>query len=378
MKKIEMVDLTSQYKEIEQEIQKSLNEVLQSTKFIKGPDVSDFERDLKVYLGVNNAIACGSGTDALQIALMSLELSPGDEIITTDFTFAATIEVILLLGLKPILVDIDPETFNIDPNKAKEALTKKTKAIIPVHLFGQISDMDEILKIAKENKLFIIEDNAQSLGSSYTFLNGKQKKAGSIGDIGTTSFFPSKNLGAYGDGGAIFTDNNEIADRIRAISNHGMYKRYYHDLLGVNSRLDTLQAAILKVKLKYLDSYNRKRQNAANQYDDNLRNYENIVTPFHNISRSSHVYHQYTIRVLNTNRDKLAEHLSNDNIPHGIYYPVPLHRQKAYKNDDYIEDNFKVTNKMVNEVISLPMHSELEENQIDYISGSIKSFFKNI
>tara|TARA_B100000965_G_scaffold145454_1_gene121254 strand:+ start:1020 stop:2156 length:1137 start_codon:yes stop_codon:yes gene_type:complete len=376
MKKIEMVDLTSQYKEIEQEIQKSLNEVLQSTKFIKGPDVSDFERDLEEYLGVNNAIACGSGTDALQIALMSLELSPGDEIITTDFTFAATIEVILLLGLKPILVDIDPKTFNIDPNKAKEALTKKTKAIIPVHLFGQISDMDEILKIAKENKLFIIEDNAQSLGSSYTFLNGKQKKAGSIGDIGTTSFFPSKNLGAYGDGGAIFTDDNEIADRIRAISNHGMYKRYYHDLLGVNSRLDTLQAAILKVKLKYLDSYNRKRQNAANQYDDNLRNYENIVTPFHNISRSSHVYHQYTIRVLNTDRDKLTEHLSNDNIPYGIYYPVPLHRQKAYSNDDYIDNNFKVTNKMVNEVISLPMHTELEENQIDYISSSIKSFFK--
>ena len=376
MKKIEMVDLTSQYKEIEQEIQKSLNEVLQSTKFIKGPDVSDFERDLEEYLGVNNAIACGSGTDALQIALMSLELSPGDEIITTDFTFAATIEVILLLGLKPILVDIDPKTFNIDPNKAKEALTKKTKAIIPVHLFGQISDMDEILKIAKENKLFIIEDNAQSLGSTYTFLNGKQKKAGSIGDIGTTSFFPSKNLGAYGDGGAIFTDNNEIADRIRAISNHGMYKRYYHDLLGVNSRLDTLQAAILKVKLKYLDSYNRKRQNAANQYDDNLKNYENIVTPFHNISRSSHVYHQYTIRVLNTDRDKLIEHLSNDNIPYGIYYPVPLHRQKAYSNDDYIDNNFKVTNKMVNEVISLPMHTELEENQIDYISSSIKSFFK--
>ncbi len=376
MKKIEMVDLTSQYKEIEQEIQKSLNEVLQSTKFIKGPDVSDFERDLEEYLGVNNAIACGSGTDALQIALMSLELSPGDEIITTDFTFAATIEVILLLGLKPILVDIDPKTFNIDPNKAKEALTKKTKAIIPVHLFGQISDMDEILKIAKENKLFIIEDNAQSLGSTYTFLNGKQKKAGSIGDIGTTSFFPSKNLGAYGDGGAIFTDNNEIADRIRAISNHGMYKRYYHDLLGVNSRLDTLQAAILKVKLKYLDSYNRKRQNAANQYNDALKNYENIVTPFHNVSRSSHVYHQYTIRVLNTNRDKLAEHLSNDNIPYGIYYPVPLHRQKAYSNDDYIENSFKITNKMVNEVISLPMHTELEENQIDYISGSIKSFLK--
>ena len=376
MKKIEMVDLKGQYKEIEQEIQKSLNEVLYSTKFINGPDVGDFEKDLEEYLGVNNAIACGSGTDALQIALMSLELNPGDEIITTDFTFAATIEVILLLGLKPILVDIDPKTFNIDPNKAKEALTKKTKAIIPVHLFGQISDMDEILKIAKENKLFIIEDNAQSLGSSYTFLNGKKKKAGSIGDIGTTSFFPSKNLGAYGDGGAIFTDNDEIANRIRAISNHGMYRRYYHDLLGVNSRLDTLQAAILKVKLKYLDSYNRKRQNAANQYNDALKNYENIVTPFHNVSRSSHVYHQYTIRVLNTNRDKLAEHLSNDNIPYGIYYPVPLHRQKAYRNDDYIENSFKVTNKMVDEVISLPMHTELEENQIDYISGSIKSFLK--
>ncbi len=377
MKKIEMVDLKGQYKEIEQEIQKSLNQVLHSTQFIKGPDVSEFERDLEKYLGVNNAIACGSGTDALQIALMSLELNPGEEIITTDFTFAATIEVILLLGLKPILVDIDPKTFNIDPNKVKEALTKKTKAIIPVHLFGQISNMDEILNIAKENKLFIIEDNAQSMGSTYTFLNGEKKKAGTIGDIGTTSFFPSKNLGAYGDGGAIFTDNNEFADRIRAISNHGMYKRYYHDLLGVNSRLDSLQAAILKVKLKYLDSYNQKRQNAANEYNNALKNHENIITPFHNISRSSHVYHQYTIRVTNSDRDKLAEHLSGDNIPYGIYYPLPLHKQKAYQNDSYIEDNFKVTNKMVNEVISLPMHSELDENQIDYISSSIKSFFKN-
>ena len=377
MKKIEMVDLKGQYKEIEQEIQKSLNQVLHSTQFIKGPDVSEFERDLEKYLGVNNAIACGSGTDALQIALMSLELNPGEEIITTDFTFAATIEVILLLGLKPILVDIDPKTFNIDPNKVKEALTKKTKAIIPVHLFGQISNMDEILNIAKENKLFIIEDNAQSMGSTYTFLNGEKKKAGTIGDIGTTSFFPSKNLGAYGDGGAIFTDNNEYADRIRAISNHGMYKRYYHDLLGVNSRLDSLQAAILKVKLKYLDSYNQKRQNAANEYNNALKNHENIITPFHNISRSSHVYHQYTIRVTNSDRDKLAEHLSGDNIPYGIYYPLPLHKQKAYHNDSYIEDNFKVTNKMVNEVISLPMHSELDENQIDYISSSIKSFFKN-
>ena len=377
MKKIDMVDLKGQYKEIEQEIQKSLNQVLHSTQFIKGPDVSEFERDLEKYLGVNNAIACGSGTDALQIALMSLELNPGEEIITTDFTFAATIEVILLLGLKPILVDIDPKTFNIDPNKVKEALTKKTKEIIPVHLFGQISNMDEILNIAKENKLFIIEDNAQSMGSTYTFLNGEKKKAGTIGDIGTTSFFPSKNLGAYGDGGAIFTDDNEFADRIRAISNHGMYKRYYHDLLGVNSRLDSLQAAILKVKLKYLDSYNQKRQNAANEYNNALKNHENIITPFHNISRSSHVYHQYTIRVTNSDRDKLAEHLSGDNIPYGIYYPLPLHKQKAYHNDSYIEDNFKVTNKMVNEVISLPMHSELDENQIDYISSSIKSFFKN-
>ena len=377
MKKIEMVDLEGQYKLIEDEIQKSINEVLNSAKFIKGPDVSNLERDLEDYLGIKNAITCGSGTDALQIALMSLELNPGDEIITTDFTFAATIEVILLLRLKPVLVDIDSKTFNIDPNEIKKVLTSKTKAIIPVHLFGQTSDMDQITQIAKENNLFIIEDNAQSMGANYTFLNNKEKKAGTIGDIGTTSFFPSKNLGAYGDGGAIFTDNDEISDRIRAISNHGMYKRYYHDILGVNSRLDSLQAAILKIKLKHLDPYNQKRQNAAKQYDNAFKDHENIVIPFHNISRSSHVYHQYTIRVLNTNRDKLAEHLSNDNIPHGIYYPVPLHRQKAYRNDDYIEDNFKVTNKMVDEVISLPMHSELEENQIDYISGSIKSFFKN-
>ena len=377
MKKIEMVDLEGQYKLIEDEIQKSINEVLNSAKFIKGPDVSNLERDLEDYLGIKNAITCGSGTDALQIALMSLELNPGDEIITTDFTFAATIEVILLLRLKPVLVDIDSKTFNIDPNEIKKVLTSKTKAIIPVHLFGQTSDMDQITQIAKENNLFIIEDNAQSMGANYTFLNNKEKKAGTIGDIGTTSFFPSKNLGAYGDGGAIFTDNDEISDRIRAISNHGMYKRYYHDILGVNSRLDSLQAAILKIKLKHLDSYNQKRQNAAKQYDNAFKDHENIVIPFHNRLRSSHVYHQYTIRIINGDRDKLAEHLTNDNIPHGIYYPVPLHRQKAYRNDDYIEDNFKVANKMVDEVISLPMHSELEENQIDYISGSIKSFFKN-
>ena len=377
MKKIEMVDLEGQYKLIEDEIQKSINEVLNSAKFIKGPDVSNLERDLEDYLGIKNAITCGSGTDALQIALMSLELNPGDEIITTDFTFAATIEVILLLRLKPVLVDIDSKTFNIDPNEIKKVLTSKTKAIIPVHLFGQTSDMDQITQIAKENNLFIIEDNAQSMGANYTFLNNKEKKAGTIGDIGTTSFFPSKNLGAYGDGGAIFTDNDEISDRIRAISNHGMYKRYYHDILGVNSRLDSLQAAILKIKLKHLDPYNQKRQNAAKQYDNAFKDHENIVIPFHNRLRSSHVYHQYTIRIINGDRDKLAEHLTNDNIPHGIYYPVPLHRQKAYRNDDYIEDNFKVANKMVDEVISLPMHSELEENQIDYISGSIKSFFKN-
>ncbi len=377
MKKIEMVDLKGQYKAIEDEIQKSIGEVLNSTKFIKGPDVSDFEKGLEEYLGVKNAITCGSGTDALQIALMSLELNPGDEIITTDFTFAATIEVILLLKLKPVLVDIDSKTFNIDPNEIKKALTSKTKVIIPVHLFGQTSDMDQIAEIAKENNLFIIEDNAQSIGSNYTFLNGKEKKAGTIGDIGTTSFFPSKNLGAYGDGGAIFTENNEIADRIRAISNHGMYKRDYHDLLGVNSRLDSLQAAILKVKLKYLDFYNEKRQNAAKQYDNAFRGHGNIIIPFHNRLRSSHVYHQYTIRIINGDRNKLAEHLNNDNIPYGIYYPVPLHRQKAYRSDEYSDTNFKVTNDVVGEVISLPMHSELEENQIDYISSSIKTFFKN-
>ncbi len=377
MKKIEMVDLEGQYKLIEDEIQKSINEVLNSAKFIKGPDVSNFEKDLEDYLGIKNAITCGSGTDALQIALMSLELNPGDEIITTDFTFAATIEVILLLRLKPVLVDIDSKTFNIDPNEIKKVLTSKTKAIIPVHLFGQTSDMDQITQIAKENNLFIIEDNAQSMGANYTFSNNEEKKAGTIGDIGTTSFFPSKNLGAYGDGGAIFTDNDEISDRIRAISNHGMYKRYYHDILGVNSRLDSLQAAILKIKLKHLDSYNQKRQNAANQYDNAFKDHQNIIIPFHNRLRSSHVYHQYTIRIMNGDRDKLAEYLINNNIPYGIYYPVPLHRQKAYSNGEYRETNFKVTNDIVGQVISLPMHSELEENQIDYISSSIKTFFKN-
>ena len=376
MKKIQMVDLKGQHKEIEHEILKSLSDIFDSTKFNNGPDVREFEIKLEEYLGTKNAIACASGTDALQVALMSLELNYGDEIITTDFTFAATIEVILLLGLKPVLVDIDPKTFNINPDLIRKAITKKTKAIIPVHLFGQISDMDEILEIAKENNLYVVEDNAQSMGSDYTFFNGQEKKAGTIGDIGATSFFPSKNLGAYGDGGAIFTDNNKIAERIRAIVNHGMYKRYHHDLLGVNSRLDSLQAAILKVKLKHLDSYNKRRQNAALAYDYTFKDYENIITPSNDSRKSSHVYHQYTIRVIDGNRDKLAKYLSNNNIPYGIFYPVPLHKQKAYKSDKYDEANFLVTNQIVNEVISLPMHTELEQKQIDYISNSIKLFFK--
>ena len=377
MKKIQMVDLKSQHEQIGDEILDSLRNVLDSTKFINGPDVRDFEIKLEEYLGIKNAIACASGTDAIQVALMSLELNYGDEIITTDFTFAATIEVILLLGLKPVLVDIDPKTFNIDPDLIKNAITKKTKGIIPVHLFGQASNMNKIVEIAKENNLYIIEDNAQSMGSDFIFSNGKKKKAGTIGDIGITSFFPSKNLGAYGDGGAIFTDNNEIAERIRAITNHGMCKRYYHDFLGVNSRLDTLQAAILKVKLKHLDSYNERRKIAALAYDSAFKNHENIVVPFNDIRTSSHVYHQYTIRIINgRSRDELAEYLAKINIPYGIYYPVPLHKQKAYRSDRYDETNFLVTNKIVNEVISLPMHTELEQKQIDYISSSIKSFLK--
>ena len=315
-------------------------------------------------------------TDSLQIALMSLNLQPGDEIITSDFTFAATVEVIALLRLKPVLVDIEEDTFNINCDEIKKSITKKTKAIIPVHLFGQVANMDKVMEIAKSNNLFVIEDNAQGIGSNYFSSNNIIQKSGTIGDIGTTSFFPSKNLGCYGDGGAIFTNNDDLAHTIRGIVNHGMYVRYHHDVVGVNSRLDSVQAAILSVKLPLLDFYNERRKEASLLYSKELNQSKNLLIPFAKYNCQSHVFHQYTLRVLSGNRDELSKFLNDNNIPHGIYYPIPLHKQKAYADASYDEENFKISNMMSKQVISLPMHSELDRDQIKFICNKVNEFFK--
>ena len=374
MKKIEMVDLKGQYEQIKDEVNRSVLETIESTLFINGPKVKSFQDNLEKYLGVNHVIPCANGTDALQIALMSLGLKPGDEVITSNFTFAATVEVISLLGLTPVLVDVDPKTFNIDIASIEKAIGPKTKAIIPVHLFGQVADMGEILALAEENNLYVVEDNAQSIGANYTFSDGSKKKTGTLGHLGTTSFFPSKNLGAYGDGGAIFTNDNELAHTIRGIVNHGMYKRYQHDVVGVNSRLDSVQAAILNIKLNYLDIYNEFRKAAALKYNQRLGDNPKLVTPFRKGDCDTHVYHQYTLKVIDGDRDGLVNHLNDKGIPCGVYYPIPLHLQKAYVSENYKDDDFKVTLEIVNQVISLPMHTELTDNQIDFITDTVKSF----
>ena len=376
MNPIQMVDLKSQYNFIKDEVAHEMKEVLSSSSFINGPIVHEFQKNLEKYLDVKHVIPCANGTDALQIALMGLKLQPGDEVITTDFTFAATVEVISLLKLNPILVDVDAKTFNIDPLAIEKAINSKTKAIIPVHLFGQVADMEEILALAKKYNLFVIEDNAQGIGANYTFSNGTIAKTGTLGHVSATSFFPSKNLGAYGDGGAIFTNDDDLAHYIRGIVNHGMYKRYYHDIIGVNSRLDALQAAVLKVKLKYLDFYNERRKEAALRYTNLLKDHPKIIPPFRKSNCDSHVFHQYTLRILNNERDALVNHLNMNQIPYGVYYPVPLHQQKAYVNPKVDSSAFPVTNQLVKEVISLPMHSELHLDQIEYICNSILHFFK--
>lgn len=374
MKKIEMVDLKGQYEHIKEQVNQSILETIESTMFINGPKVKSFQDQLEKYLGVKHVIPCANGTDALQIALMSLGLKPGDEVITADFTFASTVEVISLLRLTPVLVDVDPKTFNIDISSIEKAISPKTKAIIPVHLFGQAADMQEILDIAEENKLYVVEDNAQSLGAVYTFADGKKKKTGTLGHIGTTSFFPSKNLGAYGDGGAIFTNDDDLAHIIRGIVNHGMYIRYQHDVVGVNSRLDSLQAAILDIKLKKLDFYNDSRKVAAQKYNERLIDCQKLITPHRKGDQYTHVYHQYTLKVIDGDRDGLVNHLNDKGIPCGVYYPIPLHLQKAYVSENYKDDDFKVTLEIVNQVISLPMHTELTDSQIDFITDTVKSF----
>lgn len=377
MKKIQMVDLKGQYEGIKKQVNDSLQEVLEDTSFINGPQVHAFQKELEEYLGVRNVIPCANGTDALQIAMMGLGLKPGDEVITADFTFAATVEVIALLQLTPVLVDVDPETFNIDPEEIRKAITPKTKAIVPVHLFGQTANMDAIMEIAREHELYVIEDNAQAIGADFHSKDGKTMKAGCIGDVAATSFFPSKNLGCYGDGGAIFTNNDELAHIIRGIVNHGMYERYHHDVVGVNSRLDSFQAAVLRAKLPNLDKYNDARKAAAQKYNKAFEGQEDIETPVQVGDSSTHVYHQYTLKIKNGKRDALAKHLQEKGIPFGIYYPIPLHLQKAYADERYNEADFGVTNQLVKEVISLPMHTELDDDQIDYISKTIIDFLNN-
>ena len=376
MKKINMVDLNGQYRKIRWQINREIKKVIKSSSFINGPIVKEFQNNLQNYLNVRHVIPCANGTDALQIALMALDLKRGDEVITTNFSFASTIEVILLLGLKPVIVDIDPRTFNIDPSLIESKITKKTKVIIPVHLFGQSCRIEEIIEIANKNNLQVIEDNAQALGAKYKFSNSEKQMSGTLGDIGTTSFFPSKNLGCYGDGGAIFTNSDNLAYKMRGIVNHGMYERYYHDEIGVNSRLDSIQAAILNVKLKYLDKYNKRRQESAHSYNQAFEKIEKIKTPFVESDIESHVYHQYTIKVPAETRDELAEHLSRNNIPFGIYYPLGFHEQKAYKQEFFSDGDFPVTNEVKNQVISLPMHTELSKRQIKYITNTIISFFE--
>ena len=374
MKKIQMVDLKGQYEPLKEQIQKSFNQVLESTAFINGPQVHSFQKELEDYLGVKHVIPCANGTDALQIAMMGLGLKPGDEVITADFTFAATVEVIALLGLVPVLVDVEKDTFNIDIEAIKKAITPKTKAIVPIHLYGRPANMEAILEIAKEHNLFIIEDNAQAIGADYTFKNGKKQKLGTIGNVGATSFFPSKNLGCHGDGGAIFTNDDELAHILRGIVNHGMYIRYHHDVVGVNSRLDTLQACVLSAKLPHLDTYNQKRRAAAKKYSEKLQQNPNIIVPEIPEGETSHIFHQYTIRIINGKRDALAEYLTEKGVPFGIYYPIPLHSQKAYADERYNDKDFPVTNQLVKEVISLPMHTELDDEQIDFITKLIIDF----
>lgn len=377
-----MVDLKGQYQQIKERVDASIQEVIENTAFINGPEVHQFQKELEEYLDVKHVIPCANGTDALQIAMMGLGLKPGDEVITADFTFAATVEVIALLQLTPVLVDVDPVNFNIDVEAIKKAITPKTKAIVPVHLFGLTANMDEIMEIAAQHNLYVIEDNAQGIGSDYMSKDGTTKKSGTIGHVASTSFFPSKNLGCYGDGGAIFTNDDDLAYSIRGIVNHGMYERYHHDVVGVNSRLDSIQAAVLRAKLPFLDSYNVARREAARKYTKALSGHENIITPSNYCqvegcnedTCNCHVYHQYTLRIINADRDGLVQHLNANGIPCGVYYPIPLHSQKAYKDSRYNEADFPVTNQLVKEVISLPMHTELDDEQIEFITTTLINF----
>ncbi|MCK4747020.1 MAG: DegT/DnrJ/EryC1/StrS family aminotransferase [Bacteroidales bacterium] len=377
MKEIRMVDLHGQYLKIKSEVNEAIQKVIDSTAFIRGGDVRSFEDELSVYMGVPHAIACGNGTDALQVAMMALGLQPGDEVITTPFTFIATIEVIKLLGLKPVLVDVKEDTFNLDPELLQQVVTDRTRAMVPVHLFGQCADMDRIMDFARQTGIYVIEDNAQAIGADHTSVDSTTLKAGTIGHIGTTSFFPSKNLGAFGDGGALFTRDESFGNMLRSLVNHGMSReRYHYDQVGVNSRLDTLQAAILRVKLKHLDKYHAARQQAAAYYDNALSGIGSLQIPVRS-PFSTHIFHQYTLQVPPGQRDSLKQWLQEKKIPAMIYYPVPLHLQPAYKDLGYHTGDLPVSEKLSGRVLSLPMHTELEEEQLAHICEQIQSFFNS-
>lgn len=377
MKKLQMVDLVSQYEKIKEEVDKSILDIVGNAQFINGPAVKEFQADLERYLGVKHVIPCANGTDALQIAMMALGLQPGDEVITPSYTYIATTEVIGLLRLKPVFVDCAPDTFNISPEAIRKAITAKTKAIVPVHLYGQSCDMEAIMAIAEEYDLFVIEDNAQAIGADYTFSNGTTQKTGAIGHVGCTSFFPSKNLGCYGDGGAMCTNDDELAEKLRMIASHGQSKRYYHDIVGCNSRLDTIQAAVLKIKLRFLDDYIAARQKAAAYYDAFFATIEGVKVP-QRAEYSSHVFHQYTLQLPEeVDRDALVDYLAKKDIPAMVYYPVPAHRQKMFATLDTASGDLTTTDWLTSRVISLPMHTELTEEQLAFICEGVKSYFKS-
>jgi UDP-2-acetamido-2-deoxy-ribo-hexuluronate aminotransferase len=375
MKKIQMVDLISQYQKIKPAVDSAITSILESAQFINGPEVKGFQTELEEYLGAKHVIPCANGTDALQIALMALGLKPGDEVITPSFTFIATTEVIALLGLKPVFVDVNKDTFCIDAAEIEKAITPNTKAIVPVHLYGQAANMDEIMKVANDNGLFVVEDNAQAIGSNYNLENGTTAKAGTIGHIGCTSFFPSKNLGCYGDGGAIFTNDDDLADKMRMIVNHGQSKRYYHDLVGVNSRLDSIQAAVLRIKLRELDNYIDARRKVADHYDNFFANIPGIKTPVRG-KESKHVFHQYTLTLEGIDRNELNAFLAEKEVPSMIYYPVPAHKQQMFESFGSAETELPVTDWLTHRVLSLPIHTEMDQDQLDHICSSVEEYLK--
>ncbi|KAA9327411.1 DegT/DnrJ/EryC1/StrS family aminotransferase [Adhaeribacter soli] len=371
---IQMVDLKSQYLKIKNEVDAAIAHCLETTAFINGPQVKEFAQNLEKYLGVKHVIPCANGTDALQIAMMALGLKPGDEVIVPTFTYVATAEVIALLGLTPVMVECDLHTFNVRAEDIETAITDKTKAIVPVHLFGQCADMEPIMALAEKHNLFVIEDTAQALGAEYTFSDGKVMRAGTIGSVGCTSFFPSKNLGCYGDGGAMYTNDDALAQQIRMIANHGQSKKYYHQMVGVNSRLDTLQAGILNVKLKHLDRYAASRNAAATYYDNAFSGISGLQTPRRQ-ANSTHVFHQYTLMVKDGKRDALKAHLEKNGIPSMVYYPLPLYAQEAFKNEKYKPEDFPVAEALCSSVLSLPIHTEMTDDQLNLISTAVTGFF---